>query len=74
MIAFQKGFSFAGDDFTGVVAAVLSSAVYGIPYVLMKKISLNYSSFEMVFHQNFFSAILFTMLVFVLGVDFTFYQ
>ena len=50
---FDKPMNFEDADFVGMLAALISGAIYAGVVVIFKSQSQNYSSTEMVFHQNF---------------------
>lgn len=55
----DKPFTFENNDFIGMLAALGASLSNALTVILFKSESKNYHSFEMVFYQNFFGALLF---------------
>jgi len=49
----DKPMSFENSDFIGMMASLISGAIYAGSVIIFKSQSQNYSSTEMVFHQNF---------------------
>ncbi|WP_235296482.1 DMT family transporter [Portibacter marinus] len=59
VININKTFSFANQDFLGMLAALAASIIFAYVVILMKKMSDDYNRLEVLFHQNWIGVIMF---------------
>ncbi len=65
LIYINKEFSLSDNNFMGMMAMLLSAAIYALTVIIFKKESEKYTKYETIFYQNIIGSIIFIPFIFI---------